>query len=163
RLVGSSWLRDGPRRGRPACPHPAAARLRGPVLLRVDLVGGRRMERARRAVLPTSRRGVAGHGRGRSRHHDRRIDARRHHRPRRGEIERLARKARLGKRVVFTGSVPHESIRSHYALFDAFVVPRRDERAARTVTPLKPYEALAMERPLVVADLPALVEIAAPD
>jgi glycosyltransferase involved in cell wall biosynthesis len=82
---------------------------------------------------------------------------------RRGEIERLAKKAHVGSRVVFTGSVPHESIRSHYALFDAFVVPRRDERAARTVTPLKPYEALAMERPLVVADLPALVEIAAPD
>ena len=51
----------------------------------------------------------------------------------------------------------------HYALLDAFVVPRRDERAARTVTPLKPYEALAMERPLVVADLPALVEIAEPE
>jgi glycosyltransferase involved in cell wall biosynthesis len=31
------------------------------------------------------------------------------------------------------------------------------------VTPLKPYEALAMARPLVVADLPALTEIAAPD
>ena len=37
--------------------------------------------------------------------------------------------------------------RSHYALLDAFVVPRRDERAARTVTPLKPYEALAMATP----------------
>jgi glycosyltransferase involved in cell wall biosynthesis len=31
------------------------------------------------------------------------------------------------------------------------------------VTPLKPYEALAMERALVVADLPALTEIAEPD
>jgi glycosyltransferase involved in cell wall biosynthesis len=65
--------------------------------------------------------------------------------------------------VVFTGRVPHDQVRGHYALLDAFVVPRRDERAARTVTPLKPYEALAMERPLVVADLPALTEIAAPD
>jgi glycosyltransferase involved in cell wall biosynthesis len=82
---------------------------------------------------------------------------------RRAEIERVARKAGVGKRVVFTGSVPHDEVRRHYALYDAFVVPRRDERAARTVTPLKPYEALAMERPLVVADLPALVEIAAPD
>jgi glycosyltransferase involved in cell wall biosynthesis len=64
---------------------------------------------------------------------------------------------------VFTGKVPHEDVRRHYALLDAFVVPRRDERAARTVTPLKPYEALAMARPLVVADLPALLEIAEPD
>jgi glycosyltransferase involved in cell wall biosynthesis len=47
-----------------------------------------------------------------------------------------------------------------YALLDAFVVPRRDERAARLVTPLKPFEAMAMGRPLIVADLPALTEVA---
>jgi glycosyltransferase involved in cell wall biosynthesis len=82
---------------------------------------------------------------------------------RRAEIEGIARKAGVGDRVIFTGRVPHDAVASHYALLDAFVVPRRDERAARTVTPLKPYEALAMERPLVVADLPALTEIAEPD
>ena len=47
-----------------------------------------------------------------------------------------------------------------YALLDAFVVPRRNERAARLVTPLKPFEAMAMARPMVVADLPALTEVA---
>jgi glycosyltransferase involved in cell wall biosynthesis len=82
---------------------------------------------------------------------------------RRAEVEGIASKAGVGGRVIFTGRVPHEAVPSHYALLDAFVVPRRDERAARTVTPLKPYEALAMARPLVVADLPALTEIAAPD
>jgi glycosyltransferase involved in cell wall biosynthesis len=82
---------------------------------------------------------------------------------RRADIEAIARRSKVGDAVIFTGRVPHDEVRSHYALLDAFVVPRRDERAARTVTPLKPYEALAMERPLVVADLPALVEIAAPD
>ncbi len=82
---------------------------------------------------------------------------------RKPEIERIARKAGVGDAVVFTGKVPHDQVRACYALLDAFVVPRRDERAARTVTPLKPYEALAMERPLVVADLPALTEIAEPD
>ncbi len=82
---------------------------------------------------------------------------------RRQEVERIARKAGVRDAVVFTGKVPHDQVRACYALLDAFVVPRRDERAARTVTPLKPYEALAMERPLVVADLPALTEIAEPD
>lgn len=82
---------------------------------------------------------------------------------RRGEIEGIARKAGVDGRVIFTGRVPHDEVARHYAVLDAFVVPRRDERAARTVTPLKPYEALAMARPLVVADLPALTEIAAPD
>ncbi len=82
---------------------------------------------------------------------------------RRQEIEREAARAGVAQDVIFTGRVPHDEVRAHYALLDAFVVPRRDERAARAVTPLKPYEAMAMERPLVVADLPALMEIAEPD
>jgi glycosyltransferase involved in cell wall biosynthesis len=82
---------------------------------------------------------------------------------RRAEVEAIAKKSGASSHIVFTGRVPHDQVASHYALLDAFVVPRRDERAARTVTPLKPYEALAMARPLVVADLPALTEIAEPD
>jgi len=82
---------------------------------------------------------------------------------RREELERHARDAGVSGAVTFTGRVPHAEVAGHYALLDAFVVPRADERAARMVTPLKPYEALAMARPLVVANLPALVEIAAPD
>jgi glycosyltransferase involved in cell wall biosynthesis len=79
---------------------------------------------------------------------------------RREELERIARASGAGDRVIFTGQVPHNDIRSMYATIDVFVVPRRDERAARLVTPLKPYEAMAMGRPLIVADLPALTEIA---
>jgi glycosyltransferase involved in cell wall biosynthesis len=82
---------------------------------------------------------------------------------RRSEVEAAARRAHVGDAVVFTGRVPHAEAPAHYALLDAFVVPRRDERAARMVTPLKPFEALAMARPLVVADLPALHEIAQPE
>jgi glycosyltransferase involved in cell wall biosynthesis len=82
---------------------------------------------------------------------------------RRAELEGIAKASGTGRAVVFTGSVPHDEVRAWYASLDAFVVPRRDERASATVTPLKPYEALAMERPLVVAALPALLEIADPD
>jgi glycosyltransferase involved in cell wall biosynthesis len=82
---------------------------------------------------------------------------------RRAELERYAKRTGAAKDVVFTGHVPHDDVASHYALLDAFVVPRRDERAARMVTPLKPYEALAMARPLVIADLPPLREIAKPE
>jgi glycosyltransferase involved in cell wall biosynthesis len=34
------------------------------------------------------------------------------------------------------------------------------ERAGRMVSPMKPFEAMAMEVPVMVSDLPALVEIA---
>jgi glycosyltransferase involved in cell wall biosynthesis len=82
---------------------------------------------------------------------------------RRAELERYAKRTGVANDVVFTGHVPHDEVATHYALLDAFVVPRRDERAARMVTPLKPYEALAMARPLVIADLPPLREIAKPE
>lgn len=82
---------------------------------------------------------------------------------RRAELERYASRTGVSRDVVFTGHVPHDKVADHYALLDVFVVPRRDERATRMVTPLKPYEALAMERPLVIADLPPLREIANPD
>ncbi|HTK44245.1 MAG TPA: glycosyltransferase [Patescibacteria group bacterium] len=82
---------------------------------------------------------------------------------RRAELEEYAKRTGVANDVVFTGHVPHDEVASHYALLDFFVVPRRDERAARMVTPLKPYEALAMARPLVIADLPPLREIARPE
>lgn len=61
--------------------------------------------------------------------------------------------------VVFTGHVPHEDVIDYYALCDVFVIPRSNERAARLVTPLKPFEAMALGIPLIVSDVPALAEI----
>jgi glycosyltransferase involved in cell wall biosynthesis len=79
---------------------------------------------------------------------------------RRAELESIAAASGAADRIVFAGSVPHAEVPAMYALLDAFVVPRRDERAARVVTPLKPFEAMAMARPMIVADLPALTEVA---
>jgi phosphatidyl-myo-inositol dimannoside synthase len=79
---------------------------------------------------------------------------------RREGLEAVAAASGVGDRIVFTGAVPHDQVPAMYALLDVFVVPRRDERAARLVTPLKPFEAMAMARPMVVADLPALTEVA---
>ncbi|HEX2627312.1 MAG TPA: glycosyltransferase family 4 protein [Candidatus Limnocylindrales bacterium] len=79
------------------------------------------------------------------------------------EVRGYARQIGVGDDAVFTGLVPHDEVPGHYALMDVFVVPRRDERFARVVTPLKPYEALAMARPMILTDLPAHREIAAPD
>lgn len=78
---------------------------------------------------------------------------------RRAELEALATRLRLGDRAVFAGRVPNNEVARSYAAIDAFVVPRIDEPAARLVTPLKPFEAMALGRPMLVADLPALIEI----
>ncbi|GHD11586.1 glycosyltransferase family 4 protein [Zhihengliuella salsuginis] len=82
--------------------------------------------------------------------------------PRRAHLETLASELGVRDRVLFVGAVDHEVIPDYYGLIDIFVVPRIRERAATYVTPLKPFEAMALGRPLVVADLPALLEIAEP-
>lgn len=78
---------------------------------------------------------------------------------RREELEALTDERNARDVVVFTGRVPHDEVLDYYALYDAFVVPRVDERAARLVTPLKPFEAMAAQIPVVVSSLPALTEI----
>jgi glycosyltransferase involved in cell wall biosynthesis len=75
----------------------------------------------------------------------------------RAALERRA--APLGDAAVFTGRVPHSEVRRYHAALDVFVVPRRDERVCRLVTPLKPVEAMAGGRPVVASDLPALREL----
>ena len=58
---------------------------------------------------------------------------------------------------MFTGRVAYADINAYYSLIDAFVVPRHDVGVARLVTPLKPYEAMAMERVVVMSRLEALM------
>lgn len=79
---------------------------------------------------------------------------------RRNELEGLARKLGLGNHAVFTGNVPFDDVDDYYAQIDLFVVPRVNERAGRLVSPMKPFEAMAMGVPIMVSDLPALLEIA---
>jgi glycosyltransferase involved in cell wall biosynthesis len=81
---------------------------------------------------------------------------------RRGSLE--AEAARLGVTDFcrFTGRVPHDRVAQYYAQMDLFANTRVEERAARYITPLKPYEAMALGVPVLVSDLPALREIVDP-
>jgi glycosyltransferase involved in cell wall biosynthesis len=61
--------------------------------------------------------------------------------------------------VIFAGRVPHSDVQRYYSVIDVFVVPRTNDRVSRLVTPLKPYEAMALERTVVVSGVDALLEI----
>ena len=74
-------------------------------------------------------------------------------------LEARARTMGIADRVVFAGRVRHDQVLAYYGLIDVFVVPRTDDRVSRLVTPLKPYEAMATERALIVSDVPALREM----
>lgn len=78
---------------------------------------------------------------------------------RREALEEHAAKAGI-ENVIFTGAVPHEQILQYYGLIDVFVVPRRKSSVADLVTPLKPFEAFATGRAVVLSDVDALREIA---
>lgn len=81
--------------------------------------------------------------------------------PARSQLERRATELGIADRVTFTGRVPQLRVVGLYEAIDLFVVPRRNERVCRHVTPLKPFEAMAMQRPLVVSNIPALRELLA--
>jgi glycosyltransferase involved in cell wall biosynthesis len=63
--------------------------------------------------------------------------------------------------VHFTGQVPHDTVLDYYSLIDVFVVPRRPVEVCHLVTPLKPFEAFATGRTVVLSNVRALASIAA--
>ena len=76
----------------------------------------------------------------------------------------LALVAELGlKDAILPGRVgPDEALQAQAAI-DIFVCPREDLRVCRLVTPLKPVEAMALGKPVVLSDLPALSELVGSD
>lgn len=61
--------------------------------------------------------------------------------------------------VVFTGRVPHHEVGDYYAAVDVLAFPRKDLPVCHLVSPLKPFEAMAMGKAVVVSDVAALTEI----
>jgi glycosyltransferase involved in cell wall biosynthesis len=83
--------------------------------------------------------------------------------PEKENLEKIVRDLGIERNVIFTGKVDHAEIQDYYRLIDLFIVPRRRDYASDLVTPLKPYEAMALEIPLVVSDRKALIEIIGED
>lgn len=81
--------------------------------------------------------------------------------PELAEVRELASELGLADRSAFPGRVPHDRIGRYYDRIDLFVVSRPDTFVTRTVTPLKPLEAMAMGKTVIVSDLPALRELVA--
>ncbi|MGI9093016.1 MAG: glycosyltransferase [Mycobacteriales bacterium] len=61
--------------------------------------------------------------------------------------------------VTFTGRVPHEDIGRYYSLIDIAPFPRLPLPVCEMVSPLKPFEAMAMGKAVVVSSVAALAEI----
>ncbi|MGP4917154.1 glycosyltransferase family 4 protein [Brachybacterium tyrofermentans] len=76
-------------------------------------------------------------------------------------LRALASELGISERVTMPGRVPRHSARHWVQALDVVVVPRHDVEVARVVTPQKPVEAMALARPVIISDLPALRETVA--
>ncbi|MFD2026052.1 glycosyltransferase family 4 protein [Promicromonospora aerolata] len=78
----------------------------------------------------------------------------------REQFEALAEELGLLDRVVtFTGRVPHHEVEKYYSLVDIAPFPRLPLEVCELVSPLKPFEAMAMGKAVVSSDVRALAEI----
>jgi len=70
----------------------------------------------------------------------------------------LAADLGLTEHTILPGRVPASAASTYVAALDVVLVPRRPDRVTHLVTPLKPVEAMAIGRPVIASNLPALVE-----
>ena len=79
-----------------------------------------------------------------------------------GEVE-ASLKARIPaaqrEHIIFTGKVPHAQVKNYYSVMDMLVYPRVSSRLTELTTPLKPLEAMAMERVVVGSDIGGMREL----
>jgi glycosyltransferase involved in cell wall biosynthesis len=55
--------------------------------------------------------------------------------------------------------VPPDEVMRYLSLADAVTLPRKAFKVCNVVSPLKPFEGMAMAKPVVLTDLPVLREI----
>lgn len=72
------------------------------------------------------------------------------------EIRSIFRAAGLEGKLIMPGRVPFSEVASYYSLIDIAPIPRRPYKVSEMVSPIKPIEALAMGKVLIVSDVEAL-------
>ena len=77
----------------------------------------------------------------------------------RPRLEAVTAEHGLTKAVTFVGRVKPAEIESYLSLSDVVPIPRKPFKVCMVVSPLKPFEAMAMAKPVILTDLPALREI----
>ena len=65
----------------------------------------------------------------------------------------------LEEYFVFTGRIPHDEVEKYYSLVDIAPLPRKGLPVCEMVSPLKPFEAMAMEKVVLSSNVAALAEI----
>jgi len=75
------------------------------------------------------------------------------------QLHDLSARLGLGDLVTFTGRVPHEEVARYLSLFDVAPFPRLPLPVCEAISPIKPFESMAMGRAVLVSSVAALTEI----
>ncbi len=73
-------------------------------------------------------------------------------------IKKLVKKSPFSKDIKILGRIPHELIQEYYSLIDIMVFPRRKLRLTELVCPLKPLEAMAMQKAVIGSNVGGIKE-----
>jgi glycosyltransferase involved in cell wall biosynthesis len=74
-------------------------------------------------------------------------------------LQGLVADLELTDNVTLTGAVPFDEVNRYYSLIDIAPFPRKPLPVTEMVSPLKPYEAMAMEKAVLVSSVGALAEM----
>jgi glycosyltransferase involved in cell wall biosynthesis len=74
------------------------------------------------------------------------------------DLKALALDLNLGDSIIFTGRVPYEAVPDYYSLIDIAPFPRKPLPVTEAVSPLKPFEAMAMEICVLASNVAAFDE-----
>jgi glycosyltransferase involved in cell wall biosynthesis len=74
-------------------------------------------------------------------------------------LKQLAEELAIADMVTFTGRVPHDRVEDYYSIIDVAPFPRKSTPVTEIVSPLKPFEAMAMKKIVIASNVAALAEI----
>lgn len=75
------------------------------------------------------------------------------------EIIQISNDSNLLGDIIMPGRIPHEQVEAHYSLIDIAPFPRKPQPVTEMVSPMKPLEALAMQKAVVASSVRALSEM----
>lgn len=75
------------------------------------------------------------------------------------EVLRISREGGIESKLIMPGRIPHQEVEAYYSLVDICPFPRKPWPVCEMVSPMKPLEALAMKKAVVVSSVRALVEM----
>lgn len=79
------------------------------------------------------------------------------------ELRTQVKSMQIDNLITFTGRVAHDRVKDLYRIPELFVYPRILTRTTAITTPLKPLEAMATAKPVLVSDVGAMLELVQPD